>query len=150
MGSELLSWGCSSFQESCCLQVPHSEPSLCQPCPGRPFQVRLLYLSSIRQEIKVYCSPQYIVMFLSKAEDQKLTVGGRVLLKNKSKAPRRVLQVWLFDLAQNFVQTLDGFYMFEKDRGFCWFCKARSQNPGQKTGSALSLSHQALEVMQCS
>lgn len=58
-------------------------------------------------------------MFLSKAEDQKLIVGGRVLLKNKSKAPRRVLQVWLFDLAQNFVQTLDGFYMFEKDRGFC-------------------------------
>lgn len=68
--------GCSPFQQSCCLQVPHSKPSLCQPCPGGPFQVRLLYLSGIRQEIKVYCSPQWIVMFLSKAEDQKVTVEG--------------------------------------------------------------------------
>ena len=60
------------------------------------------------------------------------------MLKNKSKAPRTVLQVLLFDAAQNFVQTLDCFCMLEKIEASAGFVKLDLKIQGRRQAQPLA------------
>lgn len=60
------------------------------------------------------------------------------MLKNKSKVPRRVLHVWLFVLAQNFVQTLEGFCVLEKVELSADFVKLDLKIQGRRQAQPLA------------